>query len=124
MPESIMDRHWLLTWTCYGNWLSGEEDGFVANVRDTGGKPVRHNIPGTPYDADLPGLEAYVREHMSGDPISLDLADANAMISQYQETARIRQWTLQAASVMYNHTHLVVSVAGDPDPKLILETFK
>jgi REP element-mobilizing transposase RayT len=61
---------------------------------------------------------------MSGPPVKLDKADADAMIVQYQETARIRGWTIQAASVTYNHTHVVVSMPGDPDPKSILETLK
>jgi REP element-mobilizing transposase RayT len=119
-----MDRHWLFTWTCYGNWLPGDSRGFVGNVRDTEGEHVIHNVPGTPFDSDMPGLESYVREHMTGPPVKLDFADANALILQYQETARIRRWFLQAASVMFNHTHIVISVPGDPDPKLILESMK
>src|SRR5207249_579441 len=105
-------------------WLPGTARGFVGNVRDMERKQVVHNTPGTPYDADMPGLEAYVHEHMSGPPVKLDKADADAMIAQYQETVRIRRWTLQAASVMYNHTHVVVTVADDPDPEQILETLK
>lgn len=60
----------------------------------------------------------------NGPPVKLDQADAEAMIPQYQETCRIRDWELQAASVMFNHTHLVVGVAGDPEPQALLETFK
>jgi hypothetical protein len=119
-----MDRHWLLTWTCYCTWLPGTARGFVGNVRDMEGKQVVHNIPETPYDADMTGLEAYVREPMSGPPVNLDKADADAMIAQYQETARIRGWVLQAASIMYNHAHLVISVPGDRDPQAMLETLK
>jgi len=119
-----MQRHWLHTWTCYGTWLPGDVRGFVSNVRDKHGKQVTHNIPGTPFDADIPPLEAWVRKHMKGSPVSLVKADAEAMIAQYQETAQIRGWTLQAASVMFNHTHVALSVPGDTDPDLILETLK
>lgn len=119
-----MDRYWLLTWTCYGNWLPGDERGFVGNVRDSDGVQTVHNIPGTPYDADLPLLEAWVHQHMTGSPVTLEPPEAEAMIEQYQETTRIRHWSLEAASVMHNHTHLVVGVPGDPDPQSILETFK
>ena len=83
-----------------------------------------HNIPETQCDADMPSLEVWMRERLKGEPVSLDRPDADAMIAQYQETARIRGWTLQAASVMHNHTHVVVSVPGDPDPQAILETLK
>jgi REP element-mobilizing transposase RayT len=119
-----MDRHWLITWTCYGTWLPGARQGFVSHVRDEHGGLVIHNIPGTPFDADMPWLESHARAQMKGPPVVLEQAAAVAMIAQYQETCRIRAWELEAASVMYNHTHLVVGVPGDPDPAPIRETFK
>ena len=61
---------------------------------------------------------------MNGPRVSLDQAAAEGMIAQYQETCRVRGWELEAASVMYNHTHVIVGVAGDPDPQSILETLK
>jgi REP element-mobilizing transposase RayT len=61
---------------------------------------------------------------MVGPPVSLDLRDAAAIIAQYQETCRIRGWELEAASVMFNHTHLVVGVVGDPKPQDVLNLFK
>ena len=117
------DRFWLLTWTCYGQWLPGDRRGFVGNIRDDGSH-VTHNIPGTPYDEDIPRLEGWVREHMRGVPITLEQSEAETLIAQYQETARIRKWSLEAASVMFNHTHIVAGVPGDPDPQQVLETFK
>jgi REP element-mobilizing transposase RayT len=119
-----MDRYWLITWTCYGNWLPGDERGFVGNVRDPDGLQVVHNVLGTPYDKDMPHLEAWVHQHMTGSPVTLERPDAEALIAQYQETARVRRWSLEAASVMFNHTHIVVGVPGDPDPESILETLK
>jgi len=109
-----MNRYWLLTWTCYGHWLPGDRRGFVGNICEADGTHVSHDMPGTPYDEDLPLLEQWVREQMTGDPITLGLKEADAMIAQYRETARIRNWSLEAASVMFNHTHIVVGVAGDP----------
>jgi REP element-mobilizing transposase RayT len=119
-----MDRYWLITWTAYGNWLPGDPRGFVGNVCELGGTQANHNVPGTPYDADLPALTKYVREHMKGPPVTLDEFDADALIGQYQETASIRKWMLCAASVMYNHTHVVIGVESDPDPESLLETLK
>ncbi|MCI0639129.1 MAG: hypothetical protein L0Y72_28410 [Gemmataceae bacterium] len=112
-----MDRFWLITWTCYGTWLPGDRRGFVSFVEDSDGNRVIHNLPGTPFDADMPLLESYARSQMKGPPVKLDKRDADALIRQYQETARIRGWELQAASVMYNHTHVVVGLPGDPDPQ-------
>jgi REP element-mobilizing transposase RayT len=119
-----MDRYWLITWTCYGNWLPGDARGFVGNVREPDGAQMVDNIPGTPYDADMPRLQSWVRQHMTGSPVTLERSEAEALIAQYQETARIRHWSLEAASVMYNHTHVVLGVPGDPDPQSILETLK
>ncbi len=120
----IMDRFWLLTWTCYGTWLPGDPRGFVGNVREEDGSRAVHNLPGTPYDEDLPLLEAWASQQLRGEPVTLGSQEADAMIAQYQQTAQIREWRLQAASVMFNHTHLVVGVPGDPDPQYLLETFK
>jgi REP element-mobilizing transposase RayT len=61
---------------------------------------------------------------MKGLPVSLDQATAEVLIAQYQETSRIRGWELQAASVMHNHTHIVVGVPGDPQPASIREILK
>jgi REP element-mobilizing transposase RayT len=119
-----MDRYWLITWTCYGTWLPGNARGFVSYVEDDKGNRVIHNIPGTPYDADIPKLEKHARSIMKGLPVSLDKRDAEALIAQYQETSRIRGWELQAASVMFNHTHVVVGVPEDPEPAAILEALK
>ncbi len=95
-----MDRYWLLTWTTYGTWLPGDVRGFVGNVRNPDGNQLVNNIPGTPYDADLPPLEDYARGQMAGSPVTLTKSDADALIKQYQETADIRGWELCAASVM------------------------
>jgi hypothetical protein len=59
-----VDRHWLLTSTTYGTWLPGDPRGFVSNVADGPGPEVRHNIPGTPYDKDMPGLVRVARENL------------------------------------------------------------
>jgi hypothetical protein len=51
-----MDRYWFLTWTTYGTWLPGDARGFVGRVwNEDLGPRVKHNEPGTPYDANLPG---------------------------------------------------------------------
>ncbi len=120
-----MDRYWLITWTTYGTWLAGDERGFVSNVyADDDGPEVRHNVPGTDCDRSMPLLQQYVRDHMIGNPFYLNKEQADALIAQYKDTARIRKYELRAASVMSNHTHLVVGVPGDPDPHHLRELFK
>ncbi len=119
-----MDRYWLLTSTTYGTWLPGDERGFVGDTRDEAGVKQVHNLPGTPVDSDLPTLEAYARGAMKGPPIHLTLDHAPALLTQFQETARYRNWLLLAVGIMANHIHIVVGVPGDPDPSDVLGDFK
>jgi REP element-mobilizing transposase RayT len=129
-----MNRYWLLTSTFYGNWLPGDPRGFVSRVRDirpgdetdNSDCPPRHehNIPGTPCDADMPGLYRHAREQLKGPVIRVTLEHAQALVPQFRETAAYRGWQLLAAAVMDNHIHLVVGVPDDPSPGKILGDFK
>jgi hypothetical protein len=119
-----MDRYWLLTSSTYGSWLPGDERGFVCSLRDESGQRIIHNVPGTPYDADLPALKQYAEKLLKCDPIRFTLAQAEALWSQFLETAGYRGWQLLVVGIMANHIHLVVGVPGDPDPKKILGDFK
>ena len=57
-----MDRFWFLTWTTYGTWLPGDARGFVSPVWDDEcERLVIHNELNTPYDTNLPKLEAECR---------------------------------------------------------------
>ena len=125
-----MDRYWLLTSTFYGAWLPGDARGFVGRVRD--GRPddppsefrVVHDLPGTPYDEDLPGLERASGEKMNGPPILINREHAQILLAQFQETASYRGWQILAVAIMVNHIHLVVAVPGDPNPTKVLGDFK
>lgn len=119
-----MDRYWLLTWTTYGTWLPGDRRGFVSNVPDGPGPEVRHNIPGTPYDADDVSVRQRARDNLVGDPVWLTAEQAAIVLEQFRLTAAYRGWSLLAAAVMANHVHLVVGVPGDPDPAQLLHDFK
>ncbi|MGL6096021.1 MAG: transposase [Fimbriiglobus sp.] len=119
-----MDRVWLLTWTTYGTWMPGDRRGFVSPVPTDGGPAVRHNLPGTPYDANHPDLLTAARSRMLGDPVRLTRDQAVRLVPQFRETARHRDWRLLAAAVMGNHVHLVVGVPGDPEPADLLRDFK
>ena len=88
----------------------------MANVGGPDG-PERHNRPGTPYDAGQPRLEEWMRGRMTGPPVLLDRPDADALLDQYRETAAVKGWRVEGASVMFNHTHLVLGVGGDPHPQ-------
>jgi len=83
-----------------------------------------HALPGEAYEDFLPGLVISSLEHMRGSPIYFDLAMAEIVLAQFQETATHRNWTLHAVAIMYNHWHLLVVVPGDPEPRKILADFK
>ncbi len=121
---------WLLTWTCYGNWLPGDERGFVSRVRDRRpdepDSPVRreHDAPGEEYDAGMAGLWQSAREKLKGDPIRLNYDQARALLDQFHQTAGYRCWVLHAVAVMANHAHLVVEALSEVDPSDLLADFK
>ena len=119
-----LDRYGFLTWTTYGSWLPGDKRGFVSNVRVGSGPEVRHNAVGTPYDSDLPRLQISARNHLACPPIRLRTENAEALLTQFQETAAYRLWQLFAVGIMANHLHLVVGVPGDPKPEWLLQQFK
>ena len=103
--------------------MPGDDRGFVGNVRESDWTQVTHNTPGATYDSDIPALTRWVGDNMNGPPVTLELRQAEVLIKQYQETASIRKWSLEAASVMCNHTHLVVGVHGDREPDSIRKAF-
>ncbi len=72
----------------------------------------------------MPGLRNAAAEAMSGPPILLVPDQAEALMTQFRETAAYRGWHLDAAAIMANHIHLVVTVDGDPDPEYLLRDFK
>ena len=59
----MFDRAWLLTWTCYGNWLPGDARGFVGSHPTEHGGRETHNQPGTEYDRDVRWLSKALPAH-------------------------------------------------------------
>jgi hypothetical protein len=119
-----VDRYWFLTWTTYGTWLPGDARGFVGHVWNEDGPRVKHNEPGTSYDANLPGLYDASRQLTRGDPIYLTAPQAQVVLADLHSSADYRHWELAAAAVMAKHVHVVVGVPGDPDPSRLLQVFK
>jgi hypothetical protein len=122
-----MDRYWLLTSTTYGTWLPGDPRGFVSRIRE--GQPPaaprkEHDLPETPYAEDIPGLARAAKTALKCPPIRLVLTQAEALLTQFQETAVYRGWLLLAVAIMANHIHIVTGVPGDPNPDDILGDFK
>lgn len=119
-----LDRFWLLTWTTYGTWMPGDVRGFVSNVRDGPGPEVRHNAPGTPYDADDARVRQRAWKNLVGRPVYLTAAQAAVVAGQLRKTAEFCGWQLPALAIMANHIHVVVGVEGDPEPARLMHDFK
>lgn len=123
-------RHWLFTNTTYGTWLPGNERGSVTSVRDRRlgeslhGTRREHDQPGMPWEGHIPGIQRSASALLKAPPIFLSLAQAEILLAQFQDTARYRERTLHAVSIMHNHWHMVVTVPGDPDPDRVLSDFK
>ena len=92
--------------------------------KSTDGKGHRQNAPGSPPEADHPGLAAAARAALKGPPVWLRREHATQLVEQFRQTAGHRGWTIVALAVLANHVHLVVGVEGDPDPDDFLRDFK
>ncbi|MBL8798114.1 MAG: hypothetical protein JNM56_29725 [Planctomycetia bacterium] len=108
-----------ISWTCYGNWLPGDERGYVSNtlLPERGFDPKR-NLPGTPYTAD----DAYTRDRarrLQKQPTArLSRDQARCVAAALVEAAQRRGWRIVRAAVMANHVHVVVMDCPDDGPQV------
>jgi REP element-mobilizing transposase RayT len=120
-----MNRYWLLTWTTYGQWLPGDPRGSATRVHHRGERSRReHNVPGTPFDKELPGRFVSAKKLQKGPTVRFNGEDAECLLTQFHETARVRGWLLVAVAIMANHVHIVLGVPDDPDPAALLRDLK
>ncbi|MBA4188049.1 MAG: hypothetical protein C0467_08520 [Planctomycetaceae bacterium] len=120
----MFDRAWLITWTCYGNWLPGDARGFVGHYPAEDGTRRINNAAGVEPDHDVEWLRRYSERVQKEPPVRLTAQQAAELVTQFRETAAYRGWAVPALAVMSNHIHLVVLVPGDPEPETILHSFK
>lgn len=109
-PEQNRDRKgaatYLLTWACYGSWLTGQP-GAVSQTRNQYGSP-------------LPEPDQYTelrsKGRMTQEPYVLDAPRRQIVLQSLQEVCLYRNWTLWAAHVRTNHVHAVVTANCRPEP--------
>ena len=94
---------YLITWTCYGQWLRGDRRGYVDR---------RHRTPGTPYPwnhTDFFNADA-VRMRES----HCWLTDDQRKVAEaaMRAACEFRGWHLHAVNVQPDHVHLVVKAVG------------
>jgi len=120
----LYDRAWFLTWHTYGTWLPGDKRGFVSPVRMDSGQSELHNVPRTSTDCDHPQLSHWARARLKSDPIVFSKLQADVLAAQLQQTAVYRGWSLLAFAIVTNHVHVVLGVAGDPNPSDLIGDLK
>ena len=93
----------LITWTCYGTWLYGDERGSVDQ---------EHNAYGTLTFPRNQRRVAGVQRQMDRPPHRLGDAAREIVTQTIEDHARRRGWELLAVNVRSNHVHIVVRFAG------------
>jgi len=107
------ERHWLITWTAFGTWLPGDRRGSTSPFRTGAVTHERMNAPGEVAAPSQPALEAWTRRRVDEPPVRLTASDAQVLLRQFHETARIRGWVIRACAVMHNHVHVVVATGAE-----------
>lgn len=96
-------KGFLLTWTCYGTWLWGDERGSV---------DLQHNTWLTPLLPKDDKRVAVLRRRMKHEPYLLTATARRIVHDTIEEHSRLKKWDLLAVNVRSNHVHAVVRFAG------------
>ncbi|MEM7811288.1 MAG: transposase [Planctomycetota bacterium] len=100
----------LLTWTCYGTWLPGDERGWL----EKGETAIR---PGDSFRASV------AQRKMAESRVTLNLEQRRTVAGSMRGHAEFRSWELFALNVRTNHVHVVVGFAGTK-PSVVIQQFK
>src|ERR1022692_4676090 len=103
---------YLITFTCYGAHLHGE-DGAIDRL---------HNTPGGPLPAADTNRVKDVMRLMDQAPYLFDLQRREIVLEAVREVCSHRAWSLWAAHVRTNHVHAVVE--GGVKPEKCMNDFK
>lgn len=103
----------LITFSCYGAHLHGDESGTVDR---------RHRIVGEPLLEPDEKLRAAEKRGMDQSPYALDGVRRDAVLQALQHVCAHRGWVLLAAHVRTNHVHAVVRAEARPEK--IMNAFK
>lgn len=105
---------YLLTWTCYGTWLHGDDRGSTDRM---------HNAYGAPFLSTDHTRGRIERNVLTDAPVRLNDTARRVIARIVEDHCRIRGWTLHSLAVRSNHVHVVVTV-GDASGERALVEFK
>ena len=97
---------YLITFTCYGKRLHGDEAGSVDR---------RHNTPGAPLLPPRRGWVITDQRHMNQETYTLDRVRREIVLRSILRHCTHRSWRLLAAHVRSNHVHMVVAAEQAPE---------
>ena len=100
---------YLITFTCYGVRLHGDESGSVD--RD-------HNLHGTPFLSPNPARVRSETRRAKQKPHILDRSGRTRVLEALREMCSHRGWTLLAVHVRTQHVHMVLSAEEAPEKVL------
>jgi REP element-mobilizing transposase RayT len=108
----------LETWTCHGQWLPGDNRGYVSNTVTEDGYRRKNNSPGTAYDRG--NLEAWRRAKalQKHETILLSSGDARIAAEAMIQACVDREWLILQGAIMANHVHTVVTNCPDDGPSV------
>jgi REP element-mobilizing transposase RayT len=116
-------RTWFLTWRTYGTWLPGKE-GFVGRYRDGKKQTILQNAFNTPFAPAQPFLQRHAASRMTDQQRYLTDEQAICLEQELIRTCEFRSWTLLGHAIVTNHIHVLLRVAGNPDPMCLIAEFK
>src|SRR5262245_48953120 len=111
--DTMRDIAFFISWTCYGQWLHGDQRGSVDET---------HNEFGLPWLSTDVERHQGERERMSQSPYELDAPRRRLVLQSIQDVCAYRGWTLHAVHVRARHVHVVVS--GNQTSERMMNDFK
>lgn len=105
---------YLLTWTCYGTWLHGDERGSVDE---------EHNRYGESWARPSEARREWEAAQLKNPPVILEDAMRRTVDAAIKDHCAVRAWELHAINVRTNHAHAVVAARGTA-PGVIVGQFK
>ena len=97
---------YLITFTCYGTHLHGDESGTVDR---------HHNLPGSRVLETNPERATTEAELMDQKPYLLDSTRRSAVLESIREVCLHRRWNLLAAHIRSTHVHAIVEAEAKPE---------
>src|SRR5271166_5129615 len=110
IPTVAVPLAYLITFTCYGTVLHGDEAGSVGRY---------HNIPLTPSMPFNLRLWQTERERMQQEPYRLDDQRRQVVLNAFREVCECRGWATAVAHVRETHVHLVIHALEPPEKVMV-----